>query len=214
MHPIYTKFIYKYYLNYNTVYLEYRGNVKIYNKYEIINGIDDALIVAAGTNSMIVVKWCLLNGADINYRSMYHDYTCLEIASKFGNLEIIELLLDKGITQTIHYEALRDAAEFNHLEIVKLYLRRGFDDIHFKLDQALRWASYRGHLDIVRFLLDNGADIHASYDLALRWAAYNDHLNVSQLLLDRGANLHSLTNHPFFDAKTGLSKTAKFLLSR
>lgn len=38
---------------------------------------------------------------------------------------------------------------------------------------ALRWAAAIGHLDVVKYLVEGGADIHVYDDVALRWAAEN-----------------------------------------
>jgi ankyrin repeat protein len=53
-------------------------------------------------------------------------------------------------------------------------------------DDELQVAARKGHLEVVRLLLDRGANIHAGDDCALRLAAYYRHLEVVRLLLDRG----------------------------
>ena len=55
-------------------------------------------------------------------------------------------------------------------------------------------SAREGELEVVRLLLDRGADVHAKNDDALQWAAYNDHLEVVRLLLDRGADVHSMND--------------------
>ena len=42
-------------------------------------------------------------------------------------------------------------------------------------DYALSRSAGNGHLEVVRMLLDRGADIHVQHDHALRWAAENGH---------------------------------------
>ena len=51
-----------------------------------------------------------------------------------------------------------------------------------ELDEALRWASLKGYIEIVRLLLEKGADVHANNNSALRWAIYNGHIAVVNLL--------------------------------
>jgi ankyrin repeat protein len=46
-------------------------------------------------------------------------------------------------------------------------------DIHAENDVALRWAAFYDYLDMVKYLVEHGADIHAVDDYALRYAAYN-----------------------------------------
>ncbi|TIA01739.1 hypothetical protein D6C82_03433 [Aureobasidium pullulans] len=57
---------------------------------------------------------------------------------------------------------------------------------------ALRAASENGHLEVVHFLVDRGADIELIWSgTALRAASENGHLEVVQFLLDRGADVNS-----------------------
>ncbi len=55
-------------------------------------------------------------------------------------------------------------------------------NIHFSNDKALRWASGCGHVKIVKLLLDAGADVHAYNDEALLWASENKYTEVVKLL--------------------------------
>ena len=55
-------------------------------------------------------------------------------------------------------------------------------DIHANTDKALRVASMYGHLNIVEYLVENGADVHAKDDDALRWASHYNHLDVVHYL--------------------------------
>lgn len=55
-------------------------------------------------------------------------------------------------------------------------------------------AAQEGHLDLVTYLLECGADVHAqttSADTALTYACENGHTDVADLLLQYGANLVS-----------------------
>lgn len=56
---------------------------------------------------------------------------------------------------------------------------------------ALIWASCNGHVEVVRFLLDNGAnaDIQGLDGWsALLWASHKGYAQVASMLLDKGAN--------------------------
>lgn len=48
-------------------------------------------------------------------------------------------------------------------------------------------ACERGHMSVVRFLIENGADVHCSEksgDTALLWAAYSGNLPITKYLLE------------------------------
>ena len=64
-------------------------------------------------------------------------------------------------------------------------------DVHAREDWALRMAAHNGHLQIVEELLKAGADVHAREDWALLWAAETGHLAVVELLLKAGADVHA-----------------------
>jgi len=55
---------------------------------------------------------------------------------------------------------------------------------------TLQQAAYYGHTEVVKLLLEQGADVHAENDYALRWAAINGHTKVVKLLLEQGADVH------------------------
>ena len=76
---------------------------------------------------------------------------------------------------------------------VKVLLDGGLPvDTKFRYDRtALSFAADRGHADIVRLLLDRGANVNAPdtfYQATpLVWAAQNEHVEVVKILLARGA---------------------------
>jgi ankyrin repeat protein len=58
----------------------------------------------------------------------------------------------------------------------------------------LRVAALNGHLEIVKYLVEHGADIHIWEDEALRVASFNGHLEVVKYLLLQGADIKMLSN--------------------
>ena len=112
------------------------------------------------------------------------------------------------------------AARDGDLTNVQAYHQQG-GDLHLENDSAFCYSAAFGHLQVVQFLLENGADIHARCDLALRSSedfavvqyliqhqadvhAKNDealctrankgHFTIVQLLLQNGANLHAMND--------------------
>jgi ankyrin repeat protein len=61
----------------------------------------------------------------------------------------------------------------------------------------LYYAAAHGRGEVVRFLLDNGADIEARRKdglTALMTAAYSGHQEIVELLIERGANINARDN--------------------
>lgn len=51
-----------------------------------------------------------------------------------------------------------------------------------ELNEMLKWSSRYGYTEIVKLLLENGADVHADNDYALEWSSSNGHTEVVKLL--------------------------------
>jgi ankyrin repeat protein len=68
-------------------------------------------------------------------------------------------------------------------------------DVHAYDNGAIRMASYYGHLDVVKLLVESGADVHPYDNLAIRHASRNGHLAVVKLLVESGADVHAQNNY-------------------
>jgi hypothetical protein len=81
-------------------------------------------------------------------------------------------------------------------------------DLHAGDDDALQYAAWNGHTEMVRLLLDSGANIHARDDYALRMAASNGDRATFLLLVERGAYIHAdddyALKHAAFSGHTGI----------
>ncbi|KAF5531632.1 ankyrin repeat [Fusarium phyllophilum] len=113
------------------------------------------------------------------------------------SLELTKLLLQKGswtrrfMIQEDLDLALREAAESGHIETVRFILSECTNSNNIT-GSALQAAAYRGHLAVMKLLLDNGADIDAHDDIfgsALEAAAKGINLAALKMLLGRGANV-------------------------
>lgn len=71
-----------------------------------------------------------------------------------------------------------------NLETWKRLIAEGVN-IHAEYDYALRWYAKCGRLDLVKFLVDNGADPHAANNLALRFAKEENHKEVVDYLQNK-----------------------------
>ena len=105
-------------------------------------------------------------------------------AARYGNIDIVEILLVAGADVHIRHDiSLLWSAENGHYDIVKLLLEHGID-IHTSNNHALFRSVVHGHTDIVKLLLEYGADVHARNNQALRLAEQYDNDEVVAILKD------------------------------
>lgn len=127
----------------------------------------------------------------------YEDYFR---AIKQDNPRTVQELLSRGFDpdtldpKGVHglYQALQDGS----LKVAEVLIAWPKTNVEWRTPQdesALMMASLRGHLDLVRKLIDRGADVNKPGWAPLHYAATNGHLKVMQLLLE---------NHAFIDAQS------------
>lgn len=83
-------------------------------------------------------------------------------------------------------ERLVEASENGDINMVKRLIQIGATSY----DIALKEASLFGHLEIVKYLIEKGANIQANNNLALRMAVMNKHLDIVKYLIENGADIH------------------------
>ena len=107
-------------------------------------------------------------------------------------------------------DVLYEASEKGEYNLVKYVLERtGFHDY----DLALELASRNGHLNIMKLLLEKGADMHTSDDYPLISASENGHINVVQHLVENGADIHALDDEALkLASKNGHIKVVQYLV--
>jgi ankyrin repeat protein len=152
-----------------------------------------------------IVRVLTKHGAD---PTCPQDFTALNAAAWQGFEGIVRILLEASSpSKELYFGALYAASEGGRLGLVKLLLDMGADANAQRagsfgwpgLDtgqtyafNALGTASYRGHEEVVRTLVEAGAEIDASYaqyDSALRMAAIGDHERIVEYLLEKGADV-------------------------
>lgn len=156
------------------------------------------LMEAANSGHSDIVKLLIERNASINAQTGQGN-TPLILASANGHTECVKLLLDAGATTEEHNEsghtALMEAASNGHVNVAKLLISYGASintHSHEFKESALTLACYKGQLDMVKFLLDAGADQeHKTEEMhtALMEASMDGHVEVARLLLDSGAQV-------------------------
>lgn len=62
--------------------------------------------------------------------------------------------------------------------------------MHVKNDEPLRYATKSGHFEVVKYLVNQGADVRAIDDHALRLAAENGQLGIVKYLVELEDGAH------------------------
>lgn len=123
----------------------------------------------------------------------------LYIATDNHNMVLLDLLLRHGASTDTRshsgHTPLLQAIEANQLDVVRALLVAGADPNERHRDDEesfpLSFAACKAYDDIVRLLLDHGADLESrdKYDCtAVINVAIAGHLSTMQILLERGAN--------------------------
>ncbi len=109
------------------------------------------------------------------------------------------------------------ASDGDIAEITKL-LEKGVDvnAKDFQGETALMVAALKGHLDIAKLLVENGADIHARPDFnnnqgqtALMMASKNGYIDIVKMLVEKGSDVNSIVKHTGYSALIMASEKGK-----
>ncbi|KAF8838113.1 hypothetical protein BDN67DRAFT_124834, partial [Paxillus ammoniavirescens] len=117
--------------------------------------------------------------------------TALRLASEYGHLEVVKILLD-GPNITMNPASVGSDEQLHIVELADVNAQGEHSDT------PLRSACYQGHIKIVELLLEKGADVNAQgkhSDTPLRSACYQGHMEIVQLLLEKGADMNAQGEH-------------------
>ncbi|XP_017781821.1 PREDICTED: ankyrin repeat domain-containing protein 17-like isoform X2 [Nicrophorus vespilloides] len=168
-----------------------------------IKGECTPLMEAASAGHLDIVKLLVAHGADVNAQSTSGN-TPLMYGCAGGHQDVVRFLLGNGASVEDHNEnghtPLMEAASAGHVGLAMILLENGAGiNTHsneFK-ESALTLACYKGHLEMVKFLLEAGADQEHKTDemhTALMEASMDGHVEVARLLLDSGAQVNMPTD--------------------
>ncbi len=132
----------------------------------------------------------------------FYDVVCEDFEEIFGEKETIEKIvetlhennwrLSRRLSRTVTDFKFKLQRLEAHLLIIRPRLTKSMikegANIQSLNDAALRLASKKGLVRIVRILIKNGADVHANREEALISAWRNCHKKVKEILIANGAD--------------------------
>lgn len=151
----------------------------------------------------VIAHLCEKLHFDVNYRASESADTLIEDAALHGNVACAEALLQQGADLSANPNCLSDAALKGELEMVKKLLEWGVSPDSYNWgDPALMQAISNGNYEMVKILIENGADVNIKktyqmttesgdqeeYIYPIHEAARSWSSNILQLLVDSGAS--------------------------
>ena len=152
------------------------------------------------------MKFLLQNGADVDAKLKFgFHYTAFHVSAFFGHLDLVRIFVKNGLNVNV-----RNSNEETPLYVTCLQGNR--DDAEYLIDNGadvwvkckidnsscLHAASQRGHLKVIKLLLEKGFDINPK-DLnghtPLRTACLFGKAKAAKLLLDKRANMSDINFH-------------------
>ena len=170
----------------------------VFSKFETDGILDVALRTAAQIGHLRLVTLLVDKlHASIHGRNGRYGFTALHFAAKFGHVDVLEFLLDRGADCDVRDQdgmaPLHCAASKGHTHIVERLLQRGAavtatDNIAWT---ASHYAANNGHHSVLHILLQADAEVDArtmAGSTALHLASEEAHPDAIRLLIDNGAS--------------------------
>lgn len=157
------------------------------------------LFRACEINSRLDIVTALLSlNPNVNYANKEQASSCLMIATKNANQQLISLLVQAGAkvnnTDRFGWTALFYASYFGNANCAKILMESGGLVNLVDSDEmtCLIWASGRGHQGVVELLIQHGAQVNAPdrYNTsALIWASRKGDAKIVRTLIENGAKV-------------------------
>ncbi|MCR4555915.1 MAG: ankyrin repeat domain-containing protein [Alphaproteobacteria bacterium] len=142
---------------------------------------------------MDMVKYLVEHGADVDVRD-YHWKTPLTRAIEYKYWKLATYLVEHGADVDVYVNdspgntPLTEAIWYKNFDLAKLIVDKGANSIY----QALFYAIKSGSLDMVRYLVEHGADVNErDYDTPLMRASECGNLNIVKYLVECGAKIET-----------------------
>lgn len=172
-----------------------------------------AIHYAVYYNRKDIISFLIDQGSSIEVQAVYGQRTPLHIAIEEGRSDIFALLISKGakidaIDTEKNQTPIQKAREKGRSDMVKLleYI------VSLNGTPLHHYAAQEGKLELVKFLLNNGANIEAkdvNGSTPLLYAVQENRLDVVRFLVGRGANINAGNNFdqtPLEPGRSGVSQ--------
>ncbi|ETS77277.1 hypothetical protein PFICI_11151 [Pestalotiopsis fici W106-1] len=196
-----------------------------------------ALSCAAEAGSMELVNSLLERGANVTADIVGRGDGEGPVvkAAKNGHIDVVELLLSRGVNADLASDSpalewvakgldyMYDrATEARSYDMVRLLVSHGARVDNSRGFKLLAEASAKGHLDIVKLMVEKGANVERDNEFVaftpLSSAAKFGHLDIVKFLVEKGAdpNCHDYAFHTplFLAAEHGHFRIVKFLVEK
>ncbi|KAI1452157.1 hypothetical protein F4805DRAFT_448633 [Annulohypoxylon moriforme] len=192
------------------------GRVEVFNKLLEFQHSQEyfqkALDAAVDDWSWDVVLIILDKISGLNCDNVFYEAaTCTEPQDKL--LERIWEYTGGSISRDMLNKSLYDATDREKESTVELLLKKFGADPNATGEEygnALTAAAYDGTINIIRLLLEAGADVNASEGWAIQTAAAEGHYDVVLELLNHGADVNAFTTNQNFESGTALQGACEF----
>ncbi len=151
---------------------------------------------AAAKGNAKALSALLFQGAEPN-SALLTGETPLMKAAEFGHTNVVKLLIERGANVNMSVNCTLTDIKSSENSIINGVFLPPETSIHGYT--ALMFAAKNGHTDVVKLLLDNGADIHAKSmesESAHTLAKINGHADIEEILMKAETKLHENQQNP------------------
>jgi ankyrin repeat protein len=170
------------------------------------DGVTPLWLSAGKSGNEDLIHELLEAGAKVDRTSYEHNRQPIHQAALNGQVEVVRILLDAGVSPTPENDTFDDledspfllACASGKIEMVNLFLDCEVDAhmVSKKGKTALHFTAHGGHLTIGRVLIKVGCDVDARDEggwAAMMIAAHQGHLPFVDLLMENNANIDVAT---------------------
>lgn len=173
------------------------------NVLKYLLGAEDEAVVRATVDEENALRWaCMTRQLDavklltkrVGFQKR-HLHVPLQIAVDNGSLDIVRFLHETCGADNLDGALLTamDNKDQDIQDIVLYLLESGADGLRHGV---IEWAAMEGHLELVNYMVECGADFHGISDSPLRSAVQGGHVDVARRLLQLGADVHIFDESP------------------